>query len=107
MIYELRSYDVVPGRMPAMNARFKNHTMGLFGKHGIEVVGFWEVVVGTSNVLHYIVRFDDLGTASAPGRLSGAIPSGSASAPSPSKDGPIVARVRNEIWRPAPYSPMQ
>jgi hypothetical protein len=23
------------------------------------------------------------------------------------KDGPIVARVRNELWRPTPYSPMQ
>ena len=23
------------------------------------------------------------------------------------KDGPIVARIRSEIWRPAAYSPMQ
>jgi hypothetical protein len=53
MIYELRSYEVVPGRMPAMHARFKNHTVGLFKKHGIEVLGFWEAMIGTSNVLHY------------------------------------------------------
>ena len=60
MIYEMRSYEVVPGRMPAMNARFQNHTVGLFEKHGIKVIGFWEAVVGTSNVLHYMVAFEDL-----------------------------------------------
>jgi hypothetical protein len=60
MIYELRSYEVVPGRMPAMHARFKNHTVGLFKKHGIEVLGFWEAMIGTSNVLHYLCRFQDL-----------------------------------------------
>ena len=35
MIYELRIYDTVPGRLPDLNARFANHTLGLFAKHGI------------------------------------------------------------------------
>jgi hypothetical protein len=61
VIYEMRSYEVVPGRMPAMHTRFRTHTLGFFQKHGIDVVGFWEATVGASNVLHYLVRFDDLG----------------------------------------------
>ena len=44
MMYELRSYEVVPGRMPALHARFQTHTLGFFAKHGIRVVGFWEAM---------------------------------------------------------------
>ena len=40
MIYELRTYEVVPGRMPALHKRFAETTLGLFAKHGIKVVGF-------------------------------------------------------------------
>jgi hypothetical protein len=40
-IYELRVYTVVPGRMPNLLARFENHTLKIWQKHGIEQVGFW------------------------------------------------------------------
>ena len=41
MIYELRVYEAAPGRLPDLNARFANHTLGFFARHGIKVVGFW------------------------------------------------------------------
>ena len=107
MIYELRSYEVVPGRMPAMHARFQNHTIGIFRKHGIEVVGFWDVVIGTSNVLHYILRFDDLGHRERAWATFLTDPDWLRVRAESEKDGPIVARIRTEIWRPTPYSPMQ
>ena len=107
MIYELRSYEVLPGRMPAMHARFQNHTIGIFRKHGIEVVGFWDVVIGTSNVLHYILRFDDLGHRERAWATFLADPDWLRVRAESEKDGPIVARIRSEIWRPTPYSPMQ
>jgi hypothetical protein len=40
-IYELRTYTVVPGRMPAMLKRFGDHTTKLFEKHGMENIGYW------------------------------------------------------------------
>jgi hypothetical protein len=107
VIYELRSYEVLPGRMPAMHARFQNHTIGIFRKHGIEVVGFWDVVIGTSNVLHYILRFDDLGHRERAWATFLADPDWLRVRAESEKDGPIVARIRTEIWRPTPYSPMQ
>lgn len=33
-IYELRTYTTLPGRLPALNKRFADHTMKLFDKHG-------------------------------------------------------------------------
>jgi hypothetical protein len=40
-IYELRTYHVIPGRMPAMLKRFREHTTELFEKHGMENIGYW------------------------------------------------------------------
>lgn len=40
-VYELRTYYVLPGRMPAMLKRFKEHTTALFEKHGMQNIGYW------------------------------------------------------------------
>lgn len=107
MIYELRSYEVVPGRMPVMHARFQDHTLGFFRKHGIGVVGFWEAIVGTSNVLHYLLRFESLAHRERAWGAFMADPDWHRVRAESQKDGPIVAQVRNELWQPTPYSPMQ
>ena len=57
MVYELRIYKCMPGRKGDVLARFRNHTMGLFKKHGIEVVGFWDTLVGESDDLIYITKY--------------------------------------------------
>jgi hypothetical protein len=107
VLYEMRTYEVVPGRMPAMNARFANHTMGFFKKHGIRVVGFWEAAIGTSNVLHYLLSWDDLAHRERAWSAFQADPEWHRVRDESQKDGPIVARVRNEIWQPTAYSPMK
>ena len=43
MIYEMRIYTTIPGRMPNLLARFENDTLKLWEKHGIKQVGFWYV----------------------------------------------------------------
>ena len=39
MIHELRIYTANTGKMPALQARFRDHTLGLFEKNGIKNVG--------------------------------------------------------------------
>src|SRR5262245_52194502 len=39
--FELRTYTASPGKLDALNARFRDHTIALFKKHGMQVVGFW------------------------------------------------------------------
>ena len=46
MIYEMRVYRVLPGRMPAMLARFEKTTLALFDRHGIRQAGFFTTLVG-------------------------------------------------------------
>ena len=57
MIYELRIYRCMPARKGDLLARFRNHTMGFFKRHGIEVVGFWDTLVGETDELIYMTRY--------------------------------------------------
>ena len=107
MIYEYRAYEVLPGRMPAMHARFQNHTMGLFAKHGFKVIGFWDVVIGEAGVVHYILAFDDLGHRDRAWKAFQTDPEWIKARDDSHRDGLIVAKVRNEIWQPTAYSPLK
>jgi hypothetical protein len=40
-VYELRIYHAAPGKLEALHGRFRKHTLALFTKHGMEIVGFW------------------------------------------------------------------
>lgn len=58
VIYELRVYRCMPGRKADVLARFRDHTMGFFRRHGIQVVGFWDTLVGDQDELVYITRYE-------------------------------------------------
>lgn len=40
-IFELRTYEAVPGKIDALLTRFRDHAAGLFEKHGMTNIGFW------------------------------------------------------------------
>ena len=40
-VYELRTYTVLPARLPALHKRFAEHTMKLFEKHGMRNEMYW------------------------------------------------------------------
>ena len=40
-VYELRTYTSPEGRLGDLQARFRNHTVKLFEKHGITSVGYF------------------------------------------------------------------
>jgi hypothetical protein len=106
-LFEYRVYEAVPGKLPALNRRFKDITTGYFQKHGITVVGFWEAVVGANNELHYLLRYDDMAHRE---RAWGAFQADEGwhrDRAESERDGPLVVRVRNQFWRATPYSPLK
>ena len=107
MIYELRIYDAVVGKLPALNKRFAEITGGYFEKHGIKQIAYWTDVVGTSNRLTYIVAFDDLAHREKAWAAFVADEDRIKAFAETEKDGPLVARVENKIMRPTDYSPMK
>ena len=107
MIYEYRAYYVMPGRMADLQRRFHDVTMGLFKKHNIQVVGFWETVIGESNELVYICAYDDFVHRERAWKAFMADPEWQAARRASEVNGPLVERVVNEIWRPTAFSPLQ
>jgi hypothetical protein len=45
-IFEARHYVAAPGRLEALHARFRDHTVGLFKKHGMTNLGYWAPPAG-------------------------------------------------------------
>src|SRR5665213_2788025 len=61
MIYEMRVYRCVPGRLPALLKRFQDVTLKIWDKHGIKQAGFWTTLIGESNhELTYLLAWESL-----------------------------------------------
>ena len=58
-IYELRTYYCHEGKLDDLNSRFRNHTVKLFEKHGMENIGYW-THNEKEDVLIYVLAFPDL-----------------------------------------------
>lgn len=56
-VFEMRTYYAAPGKMNDLHARFRNHSIRMFEKHGIGVVGFWVPTdaKGADEVVIYIL----------------------------------------------------
>jgi NIPSNAP protein len=107
MIYEYRCYEAVPGRLPDLHRRFQETTLRMFDKHGIRAVGFWTAEVGTSNELHYLLRWESMAEREQRWGAFQADAEWQQARAASEADGPIVARVRNAFWAPTPYSEMR
>ena len=40
-VYELRTYTCNEGKLEALKARFRDHTIEIFKRHGMESMGYW------------------------------------------------------------------
>ena len=60
-IFELRTYTAPEGKLPNLNARFREHTMRIFEKHGMANVGYWtpQDAPASQNTLVYILAHRD------------------------------------------------
>ena len=57
-VFEMRTYTTTPGNLPKLHARFRDHTIGLFSKHGMKHFGYWKVDAGqpdAENTLIYLL----------------------------------------------------
>jgi hypothetical protein len=105
MIYELRIYHCVSGRLPALLKRFETITLGIWAKHGIRQAGFWTVAIGDSNQdLYYLLQWESLAEREAKWTAFQSDPEWHAKRAETEKDGPIVASVANSILQPTAFS---
>ena len=105
MIYEVRIYRCVPGRLPALLNRFANITLKIWERHGIKQAGFWTTLVGESNQdLHYLLAWESLADRDKKWAAFQADPEWIAKRAETEKDGAIVANVDVQILQPTAFS---
>ena len=108
MIYELRIYTTLPGRLPALQARFRDHTCALFEKYGIMNVAYWTNSIGGRNdELTYILGYDDLESRAAAWTAFASDPAWHQVRDESELDGPIVHHIENRIISPTDFSPLR
>jgi len=105
MIYEMRVYDCMPGRLPALLKRFETATLGIWARHGIRQAGFWTTVVGDNHQrLVYLLAWESLAEREQKWGTFMADPEWIAKRAESEKDGPILERVSNQILQPTAFS---
>lgn len=105
MLYELRVYHCLPGRLPALMKRFETVTVRLFEKHGFRQLGFWTVAIGESNQdLVYILRWESLAEREERFAAFQRDPEWIEARRRSEEDGPLVASISNSILTPTAFS---
>jgi hypothetical protein len=108
MVYEYRVYEATPGRLPDVHARFRDHTLRLFERHGFKSIGYWTAEAGDySDRLIYIVAFESVEQRQRAWAAFRADPEWQRVKAETEANGPIVARVFNTLLTPTDYSPLQ
>ncbi len=102
----MRTYYCHPGRLEALNKRFREHTNRLFVKHGMELVGYW-MPIDKPDVLVYVLAYPsrDAATKSWAGFRADA--DWNAARTASEADGPIVQKVESVYMSPTDYSPIK
>ena len=109
-IFELRIYKTPPGRLDALNARFRDHTVKLFSKHGMQNVGYWtprNKKDGSEDTLIYILAHKSREAAAASFKSFRADPDWVAArkASEEKAGGSLTTSVESIFMTPTDYSP--
>ena len=108
-VFELRTYQATPGNLGNLHARFRDHTIRIFRKHGMEIVGFWSPTSEEErdDILVYLLAHDSQDAADASWQAFGADPEWASVAEESNKNGQILAGVERKYMVATDYSPMR
>jgi hypothetical protein len=107
--FELRTYTTAPGRLPALHRRFREHTLGIFTRHGMTNLGYWtprDSAQG-ANTLVYILAHPSREAARQSWAAFGRDPEWQRVRAASEADGKIVERVESVFLDPTDYSPVR
>jgi len=108
-VYELRTYTAPEGKLGELNARFRNHTMRIFQKHGMANVAYFtpEDAPLSQNTLVYLISHANRDAAKQSWAAFGKDPEWQKVASESQVNGKIVASVVSQFLVPTDYSPMK
>jgi len=105
MIYELRVYRCLPGRLPALMKRFQTITLKIWEKHGIKQAGFFTTLIGESNQeLTYMLAWESLADREKKWTAFQADPEWINARAKTEEDGQIVLNIVSQLLVPTAFS---
>ncbi|MDX1906912.1 MAG: NIPSNAP family protein [Bacteroidia bacterium] len=111
-VWELRIYTTPAGKLDALNTRFKDHTMGLFAKHGMQNIQYWtpaDEAQGASTMLYYFVTHQSPAAAAVSWKTFVADPVWQQVARDSETraGGSIVSKIESVMLYPTDFSPVK
>jgi hypothetical protein len=105
MIYEMRVYRCIPGRLPALLKRFEAHTLKIWEGHGIRQAGFFTTLIGESNMdLTYFLAWESLAEREQKWTAFMNDPAWIRARADSEMDGQIVANITSSFLTPTAFS---
>src|SRR6187431_2339302 len=92
-VFEMRTYYAAPGKLDDLNKRFREHTVGLFTKHGMTNVGYWMPIENTDNKLVYVLAYPSMEARQASWKTFGADPDWKKAQSESEANGKLVTKV--------------
>jgi hypothetical protein len=108
-VYELRTYTAPEGKLGDLNARFRNHTLRIFEKHGMKNVLYItpQDAPDSQNTLIYVLEHSSREAAKKSWDAFRADPEWQKVAKETTANGPITSKIVSVFGDPTDYSPMK
>ena len=108
-VYELRTYTAPDGKLEELHARFRNHTLRIFQKHGMSNVAYFKPqdVPLSQNTMIYLIAHPSREAAKQNWAAFGKDPEWQKVAQESQVNGKIVAKVESVFLDATDYSPMK
>ena len=108
-VFELRTYTTHPGKLDALHARFRNHTVKLFEKHGMTNIVYLTPMDApqSQNTLVYLLAHKSREAGKASFDAFRNDPDWVKVKTESEAAGPIVVKVDSVLLTPTDYSPMK
>ena len=105
-VFEMRTYTAEPGKIDELHARFRDHTLKLFEKHHMTVIGFWKPTDAeqAKQKLVYLLGLPSQEAAAKSWKDFQADPEWKTVKEASEKNGPLVENIDSVYLMPTDYS---
>jgi hypothetical protein len=108
-VYELRTYTCNDGKLEALKARFRDHTIAIFKRHNMESIGYWvpQDPERSKNTLIYILAHPSREAATKNWAEFNADPEWQKVRKESEAAGPIVQKTESVFMSPTDFSALK
>src|SRR5512138_146852 len=103
--FELRTYYAAQGKLEDLQARFRNHTLRLFEKHGMVNIGYWVPLTNAENKLIYLLAYPSREARQQAWKEFGADPAWQAVVKESERNGKLVSKAESVFLTATDFSP--